>query len=92
MKILFCAHLLQKVVRVNPWKPGGRGIHRDTGNDKRFLSTSSLRTRRANKKAGGDVKKKGVKYEPYNYIPLKSLKKTNVSILREISFNINLSP
>ncbi|VDK46717.1 unnamed protein product [Anisakis simplex] len=42
------------------WKPGGMGIHRDT----RFEVG----------KTGGDVRKKGEKFEPYAYIPLRKQK------------------
>uniref|UniRef100_A0A0N5B150 NUC173 domain-containing protein n=1 Tax=Syphacia muris TaxID=451379 RepID=A0A0N5B150_9BILA len=51
------------------YKPGGGGIHRDTTATGFGSKVGRLKTTRL-RKAGGDAKKKGAKYEPYAYLPL----------------------
>ncbi|XP_050305349.1 RRP12-like protein [Anthonomus grandis grandis] len=53
------------------YKTGGVGIHRSLNSASSVKSgTSALGTEYKSKKAAGDVKKKGKKFDPYAYIPL----------------------
>ncbi|MFH4975150.1 hypothetical protein AB6A40_001859 [Gnathostoma spinigerum] len=64
------------------WMPGGSGIHRDT-------STGGLKpsqhAKNGRKKGHGDVKKKGAKFQPYAYVPLRRKGKMGAELRRIIS-------
>lgn len=57
--------------KVGKYKAGGKGIHRD------LTATSVSHSRNKSsklRKGGGDAQKKGAKYEPYAYLPLRRKK------------------
>uniref|UniRef100_A0A7E4VCP7 NUC173 domain-containing protein n=1 Tax=Panagrellus redivivus TaxID=6233 RepID=A0A7E4VCP7_PANRE len=62
-------------VVASTYRPGGKGIHRASAAPKSVVSNamSVATTTNGKKKAGGgDGKKKGDKFEPYAYIPLRN--------------------
>lgn len=68
------------------YKPGGRGIHRQTAHSEAMSYVSNATTTNGKAKKS-DHKKKGDKFEPYAYIPLRNKGRSNglKSILKKKS-------